>query len=266
MTEYLGEFIGTLLLILFGAGVVAGSVLKGTKSENNGWLIICLAWGAGVAFAVYAVGSVSGAHLNWAVTIGLAAAGQFPWTRVPGYLLAQLAGAFTGAVIVWLHYLPHWKGTPDVNAKLGIFSTIPAIRHYPSNLISEIIGTFVLMFGLEILGVNKFSDGLNPLVIGGLIATIGFSLGGTTGFAINPARDLGPRLAHFLLPIPGKGGSDWRYAWIPIVGPLIGGITGTLCFKALFRHEVNPALWIMAFIIVIIAGMALRSKNRINTN
>ena len=204
MTEYLGEFIGTMIVILFGGGVVAGSVLKGTKSENNGWLIICMAWGAGVAFAVYAVGSISGAHLNWAVTLGLALAGEFPWSKVPGYMLCQLLGAFTGGIIVWLHYGPHWKNTSDTTAKLAIFSTIPAIRNYPFNLISEIVASFILLFGLMIIGANKFSDGLNPLVIGALISAIGFSYGGTTGFAINPARDLGPRLAHFLLPIAGK--------------------------------------------------------------
>lgn len=262
MTEYLGEFIGTALLIMFGGGVVAGSVLKGTKSENNGWFIICVAWGMGVAFAVYAVGGISGAHINWAVTLGLAIAGEFPWAKVPGYLIAQLLGAFTGAVIVWLHYGPHWKKTEDKDAKLAIFSTIPAVRHYPFNLISEIVGTFVLMFGLEFLGASKFSDGLNPLIIGGLIAAIGFSFGGTTGFAINPARDLGPRIAHFLLPIPGKGKSDWAYSWVPVAGPVIGGMTGSLTYRAIFRGDVNPVLWILLALILIISVFAYSKKSK----
>lgn len=260
MTEYLGEFIGTMILIMFGGGVVAGSVLKGTKSENNGWLIICLAWGAGVAFAVYAVGSISGAHLNWAVTLGLAAAGDFPWAKVPGYLAAQLLGAFAGGVIVWLHYGPHWKNTDNAEAKLAIFSTIPAIRNYPFNLISEIVGTFILLFALEFLGASKFSEGLNPLVIGGLIAAIGFSYGGTTGFAINPARDLGPRIAHFLLPIPGKGKSDWAYSWIPVLGPLIGGMTGSLVYKAIYKGETHPLLWVLVIIILLVAIFAYSRK------
>jgi glycerol uptake facilitator protein len=262
MTEYLGEFIGTMLIILFGGGVVAGSVLKGTKSENNGWMIICLAWGAGVALAVYAAGNISGAHLNWAVTLGLALAGDFDWGKVPGYLLAQLLGAFAGGVIVWLHYGPHWKNTDNPAAKLAIFSTGPAIRNYAANLISEIIGTFILLFALMILGANKFSQGLNPLVIGGLIAAIGFSFGGTTGFAINPARDLGPRLAHFLLPIPGKGKSDWAYSWVPVAGPVIGGTTGTLAYKALFNGTVSPLLWILLSLILVIAVLASRNRHR----
>jgi glycerol uptake facilitator protein len=260
MNEYLGEFIGTMLLIMFGGGVVAGSVLRGTKSENNGWLIICLAWGMGVAFAVYAVGNISGAHLNWAVTLGLAIAGEFSWAKVPGYLASQLAGAFTGGIIVWLHYGPHWKKSEDPAAKLAIFSTIPAVRHYPFNLISEITGTFVLMFGLELIGSNKFADGLNPLVIGALIAAIGFSFGGTTGFAINPARDLGPRIAHFVLPIPGKGNSDWSYAWVPVLGPILGGMTGTLTYHAIFKGDVNPLLWILVAVILIIAVVAFSIK------
>ncbi len=263
MTEYLGEFIGTMLLIMIGSGVVAGSLLKGSKSENSGWLIICLAWGMGVTFAVYAVGNISGAHLNWAVTLGLAIAGEFPWAKVPGYMIAQLLGAFTGSVIVWLHYGPHWAKTEDKNLKLAIFSTIPAIRNYPFNLISEIVGTFVLLFGLEFLGANKFSDGLNPLVIGGLISTIGFSLGGTTGFAINPARDLGPRIAHFLLPIPGKGKSDWAYSWVPVLGPVIGGMAGSLTYKAIYKGDINPFLWLLTAIILVIAIYAYSRKSKL---
>ncbi len=257
MTACLGEFIGTMLLFIFGGGVVAGAILRETKSENAGWIVITMGWGLAVAVAVYAVGSISGAHLNPAVTISLACVGEFAWDKVPGYILAQLLGAFTGAVIVWIHYLPHWKKTQDEGTKLAVFATGPAIRKTWANLLSEIIGTFILMFGILTINGNKFSDGLNPLVVAGLIVAIGLSLGGTTGYAINPARDLGPRIAHFLLPIAGKGKSDWGYAWIPIVGPILGGTLGTLLYKALFKGEVNSLLYIVAPIVLIVAVMAI---------
>jgi len=234
MHAYLAEFIGTLLLIVLGNGVVAGVVLKRTKSENAGWLTIVLAWGLAVTLAVFAVGTYSGAHLNPAVTIGLLVDGSFPTDLAVGYILAQVAGAFVGAIIVWLHYLPHWKETPDAAAKLAVFSTGPAIRSPLSNLISEIIASAVLILGLLFLG-NDFAQGLKPVIVGLLIVAIGLSLGGTTGFAINPARDLGPRLAHAILPIHGKGSSDWSYAWIPVVGPMIGGALGAVIYNALFR-------------------------------
>ena len=248
MNEYLAEFIGTMILIIFGSGVVAGVLLKGSKSENAGWLTICVAWGLGVAFAVFAVGRISGAHINPAVTLGFAIVGEFPWSKVPGYILAQTAGAFTGAVIVWIQYYPHWRKTNDTVSKLSIFSTVPAVRSFPNNLSSEIIGTFVLMFGLSFIGVNHFADGLNPLVIGIYISAIGFSLGGTTGFAINPARDFGPRLAHFILPISGKGSSDWAYSWIPVIGPVIGGMYGTLFYQAVFNGIFSVWFWGLSLI------------------
>ncbi|MFZ4476532.1 MAG: MIP/aquaporin family protein [Saprospiraceae bacterium] len=225
------EFIGTALLILLGNGVVGGVVLKGTKNENSGWLVITIGWALAVTFAVYAVGRISGAHLNPAVTLGLAATGALDWALVPTYLLAQLLGAMLGAVLVYLHYLPHWARTEDAGAKLAVFCTVPAIRNTTSNFISEFLGTFVLLFGLMALGGTQFSDGLKPLVVGALVLAIGHSLGGTTGYAINPARDLGPRLVHALLPIPGKGGSDWGYAWIPVLAPIAGGICGALAYK-----------------------------------
>jgi len=252
MSEYLGEFIGTLILIAFGGGVVAGVVLKRTKAEAGGWLLICVAWGMAVTLAIYAVGNISGAHINPAVTLGFAAVGAFPWVKVPGYIVAQILGAFTGGVIVWLNYLPHWKKTEDSSSKLGVFSTIPAIRSYPSNLISEMLGTFFLIFGLLFIGANDFTEGLNPIVVGALISAIGFSFGGTTGFAINPARDFGPRVAHTILPIPDKGSSDWAYAWVPVIGPLLGGITGGLTYGALFENKVSIYLWILSTISVII--------------
>ena len=231
MHPYLAEFIGTALLILLGNGVVASIVLKESKAYSAGWLTIAIGWGLAVMLAVYAVGSFSGAHLNPAVSVGLAVAGSFDWSEVPMYVLSQLAGAFVGAILVWLHFKPHWEKTPDAATKLAVFCTAPAIRNTFSNLISEIIATFVLILGLLFIGANKFADGLNPVIVGLLIVSIGLSLGGTTGFAINPARDLGPRLAHAILPIRGKGNSDWRYSWIPVVGPLIGGVIGALVFQ-----------------------------------
>jgi glycerol uptake facilitator protein len=234
MNPYLAEFVGTTLLILLGNGVVAGVLLKNSKAENAGWLVITIGWGLAVTFGVYAVGSVSGAHLNPAVTLGLAATGAFSWALVPGYIVAQVAGGAVGACLVYLHYLPHWAKTDDAGLKLAIFSTAPAERHTVGNFISEFIGTFVLLFGLSALGANKFAEGLNPLAVGALILSIGLSLGGTTGYAINPARDLGPRIAHAILPIPGKGDSDWGYAWIPVVGPILGGIAGAMAHHMMF--------------------------------
>jgi len=234
MSPYVAEFFGTMVLILLGNGVVAGVILKGTKSENAGWLTIVIGWGLAVTLGIYAVGRISNAHLNPAITVALWAAGDFEANLVLGYILAQFAGAFAGAVLVWLHYLPHWKVTDNAATKLAVFSCAPAIRSTIPNLVSEIIGTMVLVTGVLFIGANKFADGLNPLIVGGLITSIGLSLGGPTGFAINPARDFGPRVAHFLLPIPGKGSSDWSYSWIPIVGPLIGGLLGALLYKVLF--------------------------------
>ncbi len=234
MNPYLAEFLGTMLLILIGEGVVAGVILKGSKAENAGWLTICVAWGLAVTMAIYAVGNISGAHLNPAVTIGLAVNGDFEWSMAAGYIAAQLAGAFAGAVLVWLYYYPYWKNTPDGATKLAVFSTAPAIRNSVSNLFSEVVATAVLIFGILFIGVNEFTQGLKPLVVGALITTIGLGLGGTTGFAINPARDLGPRIAHAILPIHGKGSSDWGYAWIPVVGPTIGGALGAVLYGLLF--------------------------------
>ncbi|MEW6065022.1 glycerol transporter [Desulforamulus profundi] len=234
MSSFIGEVIGTMLLIIFGGGVVAGCVLNKSKSQNGGWIVITCGWGFGVAVSVYAVGSISGAHLNPAVTIALATLGSFPWADVPMYIVAQMLGAFLGGVLVWLHYLPHWGATEDKGAKLAVFSTGPAIRSTGANLISEIIGTFVLVLGILAIGANKFADGLNPFIVGILIVAIGLSLGGTTGYAINPARDLGPRIAHAVLPIAGKGDSDWGYSWIPVVGPIIGGVLAALFYKTFF--------------------------------
>lgn len=234
MSPYVAEFLGTMLLTLLGNGVVAGVLLRDSKSENSGWLTIVLGWGLAVTLAVYAVGRISGAHINPAVTLALFVNGDFPGDQVLGYMLVQFAGAFTGAVLVWLHYLGHWRRTESPAAKLGIFCTGPAIRAAIPNLISEIIATVVLVLAILFIGANKYYAGLNPILLGALIVSIGVSLGGTTGFAINPARDFGPRLAHFLLPIPGKGSSDWSYSWVPILGPFIGGVLGAWLFRVLF--------------------------------
>ncbi|CAA9404066.1 MAG: Glycerol uptake facilitator protein [uncultured Rubrobacteraceae bacterium] len=243
MQAYLAEFIGTMILIILGDGVVAGVLLKNSKAENSGWIVITVGWAMAVTVAVYCVGQFSGAHINPAVTIGLAATGQFEWLMVPGYIIAQLLGALVGAVIVWLAYLPHWAPTEDAGLKLGVFSTAPAYRATGPNLITEIIGTAVLLFGVLGIGANAgavggdlsavIATGLNPLLVGLLVLGIGLSLGGPTGYAINPARDLGPRIAHAILPIAGKGSSDWEYSWIPIVGPIIGGIIGAALFVLL---------------------------------
>jgi len=234
MSPYVAEFLGTMLLTLLGNGVVAGVLLRDSKSEGAGWLTIVLGWGLAVTLAIYAVGRISGAHINPAVTLALFVNGDFPGDQVLGYMLAQFAGGFAGSILVWLHYLAHWSRTESPASKLGIFCTGPAVRAALPNLISEIIATVVLVLALLFIGANKYYEGLNPILIGALIVSIGVSLGGTTGFAINPARDLGPRFAHFVLPIAGKGPSDWSYSWIPVVGPFIGGVLGAWLFKVLF--------------------------------
>ena len=236
MQAYLSEFVGTLILILLGDGVVAAVLLRNSKAEHSGWIVITFGWAMAVAIAVYAA-AISGAHINPAVTVGLASVGAFPWAQVPGYIIAQLLGAFVGAVLVWITYYDHWKETDDPVLKLGVFSTIPQIRNTVPNFVTEVIGTAMLLFGvLAILGATApFAQAgiIVPLLIGFLVLSIGLSLGGPTGYAINPARDLGPRLAHAVLPIPGKGDSDWSYSWIPIVAPLVGGIIGAVLYSVL---------------------------------
>lgn len=233
MEKWVAEIVGTAILILLGNGVVANVVLGKTKGQASGWIVIVTGWAMAVAVAVYAVGRISGAHINPAVTIALAVKGDMRLEQVPLYIIGQFIGAFIGAVLVWLAYYPHWAETPDPALKRAVFCTAPNIRNYPLNFITEVIGTFVLVFGVLAITANELSAGLAPLLIGFLVWAIGLSLGGPTGYAINPARDLGPRIAHAVLPIPGKGDSDWGYAWVPVVGPIVGGLIGALVFVAL---------------------------------
>lgn len=228
--EILGELLGTVILVLLGNGVVAGDVLHKTKSNGTGWILITFGWGLAVTIAVFSSGFLSPAHLNPAVTLGMAIAGNTPWSSVVPYIIAQVIGGIIGAVLVWIHYRPHYAETQDASSILATFSTGPAIKDTVSNLISEIIGTMMLVFGLLAFGRATFADSLNPVVVGLLIVSIGMSLGGTTGYAINPARDLGPRIAHQILPIANKGDSDWNYAWIPVVGPMIGGALAAILY------------------------------------
>jgi glycerol uptake facilitator len=236
MSIFGAEVIGTALLILLGNGVVAGVLLNLSKAQNSGWIVITFGWGLGVMTAVFAIGQFSGAHLNPAVTFGFAIADVIDWGDVPEYFAGEFVGAFIGATLVWLAYLDHWRETEDPGLKLACYSTAPAIRNYVANLITEIIGTFVLVFGILAWVANKATvdTGLVGLLVGLLVLAIGLSLGGPTGYAINPARDLGPRIMHAILPIAGKGPSDWGYAWVPVLGPLIGGALGALAYNAFF--------------------------------
>ena len=225
MSPFLGEFIGTAILLLLGDAVVANVVLKDTKGSGAGWVAINFGWGTAVFIAVFIVAEYSGAHINPAVTLGLALAGSFEWASVPMYLAAQFLGGALGAFLVWLHYRDHFEATNDADAKLAVFCTAPAIRNNLSNLLSEIIATFVLVFAvLYMVKPDVGLGALDALPVGAVVLAIGLTLGGTTGYAINPARDLSPRIIHALVPIRGKRDSDWGYAWIPVLGPIIGGL------------------------------------------
>ncbi len=241
MSTFVAELVGTMILVTLGDGVVANVVLTKTKGHEGGWIVIASGWALAVTVAVYLVNAISGAHLNPAVTIGLATIGDFPWANVPSYVAAQMIGGILGGVVVWLAYLPHWAVTVDPARKLGVFCNAPAIRNAPANVLAEVIGTFVLMLGVlailrpeNLVPNTGFDLGLAPLLVGALVGSIGLSLGGPTGYAINPARDLGPRIAHALLPIAGKGTNDWGYAWIPVVGPIIGGMIGAMFYAWLW--------------------------------
>ena len=236
LTHFIAEFIGTALLILLGDGVVANVVLKDTKGNNSGWIVITFGWAMAVFVGVFVAGGYSGAHINPAVTIGLAAAGKFAWASVPIYIAGQMAGAAFGAFLVWVVYNQHFNRTDDANLKLATFCTAPAIRSTPNNVISEIIGTFVLVFGVFYLAApiegNEIGS-LSALPVALLVLAIGLSLGGTTGYAINPARDLGPRIVHALVPIKDKRDSDWGYSWVPVIAPIIGAVIAAGAWIAL---------------------------------
>ena len=225
-SEFIGELLGTMVLVLLGDGVVAQVLLNKSKGQNSGWMVITSGWAFAVMVGVFvsiAFGGVNG-HINPAVTIAFAVSGGFPWEQVPTYIAAQCIGAFIGAILVWLSYFVHWKETEDAGLKLAVFSTGPAVRNPLWNNVTEIIGTFVLVIGVAAIFSGGVAEAMGPFLVGGLVWGIGLSLGGPTGYAINPARDFMPRLAHSILPIPGKGGSDFAYGWIPVVGPIIGGI------------------------------------------
>jgi glycerol uptake facilitator protein len=244
MEIFLGELLGTGMLILLGDGVVAGVLLSRSKAENGGWIVITLAWGLAVFVGVVVAGPITGAHINPAVTLGLASVGTTEWADVPWYLAGQFVGAFIGATLVYLHYLPHWSVTENADLKLAVLSTGPAIRNPAANLISEFIGTFVLVFVVLTFGNSGDAAGLaalGALPVALLVVGIGLSLGGTTGYAINPARDLGPRIIHAILPIPGKRDSDWGYSWIPVVGPIAGGVVAALVANAVVTNYLMAA-------------------------
>jgi glycerol uptake facilitator protein len=257
---FIAEVFGTGLLVLLGDAVVAGVLLAKSKSQNAGWIVITAAWAFAVFVGVVVAGPISGAHLNPAVTFGLAAQGAMDakavelggttgWSLVPVYLIGEFVGAFIGAILVTIHYWDHFKATEDPGLKLAVYSTGPNIRNIPLNLVSEIIGTFVLVFVVLAFGTNGTSDGvalapgglaaLGALPVALLVWSIGMSLGGTTGYAINPARDLGPRIIHAILPIPGKGDSDWSYSWVPVVGPVIGGILAAVVYGAIWINTMG---------------------------
>ena len=247
MVQFTAEIIGTMILVLLGNGVVANVVLKDTKGHAAGWDVITLGWGLAVFVGVIITGKYSGAHINPAVTLGLALAGTFPWQQVPLYIGAQMIGAMLGASLVWLMYRDHFDATEDGDSKLAVFCTGPEIRKYSSNFVSELIGTFVLVFtilytvapSLSIEGAKKVTIGLGALgalPVALLVVAIGMSLGGTTGYAINPARDLGPRIMHALLPVKNKRDSDWKYAWIPVLGPVTGALLAAGLFKLLSEY------------------------------
>jgi glycerol uptake facilitator protein len=243
---FMAETLGTMLLILLGDGVVAGVLLAKSKANASGWIVITMAWAFAVFTGVVVAGPFSGAHLNPAVTLGLAvntvvSGGELDVALFGTYIAGEFVGAMIGAFLVFLHYYPHWAETEDQGLKLAVFSTGPAIRNTAWNFVSEVIGTFVLVFVVLTFGDNSGLAGLGPLSVALLVLVIGLALGGTTGYAINPARDLGPRIMHAILPIAGKGGSDWGYSWIPVVGPLVGGVVAAIIYHFVFVEFVVKA-------------------------
>ena len=234
MTPFFGEFIGTGLLVLLGQTVVSNVVLQKSKGYNSGWIVISFGWAMAVFVGVYCSAPASKAYLNPAITLAFAVKGNLPWSQVPAYLGAEMLGAMTGSLVAWICFRLHFAATPDANAKLAVFSTAPAIRSPLDNLLTELIATFVLMLGVLFIASPTSSLGaLDSLPVGLLVLVIGLGPGGPTGYAINPARDLGPRIMHAILPIPGKRDSDWSYAWIPVLGPILGALLAVGVFKLL---------------------------------
>lgn len=234
MSKFIAELLGTMILVFLGDSVVANVVLKKTKGNGSGWMVITTGWALAVAIPVFIFGGISGAHFNPAVTLGMASIGKLAWSQVAPYIIAQMIGGILGACLVYLAYLPHYREETDPAAILGTFSTAPAIRSYGANFMTEFIATFFLLFFILGVGNTMMVDGINPIVVGMIIWVIGLTLGGPTGYALNPARDLGPRIAHAFLPIPHKGSNDWAYAWIPVVAPILGGVAACLVFNFLF--------------------------------
>lgn len=269
ISPYAAEFLGTMIMCLIGCGSIATVELRRSKGHGDNFFTIAFGWGFAVAFGVYASHHYSGGHLNPAVTLGLAAYGEFPWAKVPGYIVAQLGGAMAGALFVWLNYLPHWKATKDPKIKLGVFSTVPAIHNYFTNALTEMIGTFMLVFSALYVGVNfdlhldgsqlslNLNDVLKPLAYGFMVAVLVVGLGGQTGYALNPARDLGPRIMHAILPIHGKGSSRWYYAWVPVLAPLCGGFMGGSFFSLYYHGEATVWLFVSAAVsaLVLLFGL-----------
>ncbi len=268
MSPFVGEVIGTMLIMIFISGAIGTVVLTKSKANGSGWMVIVFGVGLGVSIAIYAVGDSSGAHLNPAITLALASIGLFEWSKVPLYILSQLIGAALGSTIAYLAYYSHWEKTKDAELKLVFFATVPAIPNRFANFMTEMVATFVFVFAILAIGVNKFTDGLNPLIIGFLLVAIGCALGGSTGYAINPARDLGPRIMHALLPIPGKGYSGWSYAWIPVVGPICGGVLGAMTYEGLYNGKALITLitLIIVIFVLVIVSHSLQSEKTSTSN
>lgn len=245
MSPFLGEFIGTAIIMVFISGSIGSVILSRSKAQGSGWIVIVLGVGIGVAIGIYSVVNISGAHLNPAITIALASIGLFSWESVIPYIIAQILGAMTGTTLAYLAYFGQWKYTEDETINLAFFATIPEVENKIFNLLTEIIATFFLMFGLLVIIEHGVSSDFFPILIGVLIIAIGFALGGATGYAINPARDFGPRILHAILPLPNKGSSQWKYAWIPVFGPILGAVLGAITFHGFFRWNGTVTLIIV---------------------
>lgn len=269
ISPYLAEFLGTMIMVTIGCGVIATVELRRSKGHGDNFFTIAFGWGFAVAFGVYASHHYSGGHLNPAVSIGLAAYGEFEWAKVPGYIVAQLLGAMAGACMVFLNYLPHWKATGDKKIKLGVFATVPAIHNYFTNALSEMIGTFMLVFSALYVGVNftpaltgseltlNLNDVLKPIAFGFMVTVLVIGLGGQTGYALNPARDLGPRIMHTILPLHNKGRSRWYYSWVPVCAPIAGGMMGGAFFKLYYEGAITPFLFVSVVLAVAVLSFGL---------